>query len=66
MSLFRRLRDRLAPPAARWVGAHPSELLPTGEDLTIVFNEVAPRYESATQAIQLAWDTLVQPDGAHA
>jgi hypothetical protein len=44
----------------------PSSLLPTGEELTIVFNEVVPRYESTTQAMQLAWDTLVQPDGAHA
>jgi hypothetical protein len=43
-----------------------TSLLPTAEDLAIVFNEVAPRYESATQAMQLAWDTLVQPDGTHA
>lgn len=39
----------------------PSDLLPTVADISIVFNEVTPSYSSATEAMQLAWDTLVEP-----
>ena len=39
----------------------PSGLLPDAADITVVFNEVAPRYESATEAMQLTWDTLIAP-----
>lgn len=39
----------------------PGELLPTHEDVRIVRNEVMPAYKSATAAMQLAWDTLIEP-----
>jgi hypothetical protein len=41
-----------------------SELLPTPDDIGIVFKEVTPSYDSATQAMQLAWDTLIEPSHA--
>ena len=37
----------------------PSGLLPDDADITVVFNEVAPRDGSATEAMQLTWDTLI-------
>jgi hypothetical protein len=46
---------------ARGGEADPDGLLPDDADITVVSNEVAPRYGSATEAMQLTWDTLIAP-----